>query len=115
MQRLVRGHVGVTQGSRILFSDFTDDGPMWVGEGAREHRSDVTFDERYATIPAVHLSVSMWDCDNQQNQRMDLSAENISETGFQIVFRTWGDSRVARLRASWLVIGALPDEDSWDL
>jgi hypothetical protein len=32
-----------------------------------------------------------------------------------IVFRTWGDTRVARVRADWLAIGALPHEDDWEI
>ena len=45
----------------------------------------------------------------------ELVAENVTETGFDIVFRTWSDSRIARLRASWMAIGDLPFEDDWDV
>ena len=41
--------------------------------------------------------------------RADLTAENVSEKGFHLVFRTWGDTRVARVRADWLAIGAVRD------
>jgi hypothetical protein len=47
--------------------------------------------------------------------RSELVAENISETGFDVVFRTWSDSRVARVRAAWMAIGDLPFEDDWDV
>ena len=115
MQRLTSNNVGITQGSRVLFSDFIDGGPMWTGTGPREHRFSVKFDEAYAAIPNVMVSFAMWDSDTKTNQRMDIAAENISETGFDLVFRTWGDSRVARVRANWMVIGALPNEDDWEL
>jgi hypothetical protein len=46
---------------------------------------------------------------------MDISAETITVEGFVIVFRTWGDSRVARVRADWLAIGALRGEDDWEV
>lgn len=115
MQRLTSNNIGITQGSRVLFSDFIDDGPMWTGTGPREHRFEVEFDERYASVPNVMVSISMWDSDHKSNQRMDLSSENVSETGFELVFRTWGDTRVARLRANWMVIGPLPNEDDWEL
>lgn len=115
MQRLTNNHIGISQGSRVLFSDHIDDGPMWTGTGPREHRFEVEFAERYASVPNVMVGISMWDSASSTNQRMDISAENISEGGFDLVFRTWGDSRVARVRANWIIIGALPNEDSWDL
>lgn len=115
MQKLHTNPIGITQGSRVLFSDYIDDGPMWTGTGPREHRFLVEFRDTYSDIPNVHVSMSMWDVDHQTNQRMDITAENICETNFELVFRTWGDSRVARVRANWLVIGPLPNEDDWDL
>lgn len=114
MQRLSHKNIGVCQGERVLFSDYADGGPMWTGTGPRESRLPVTFDEPYAAPPSVQVALSMWDNDHKQNQRMDISAENITELGFDLVFKTWGDSRVARVRASWMVIGSLPYEDDWE-
>ena len=57
----------------------------------------------------------MWDTDNKHNARADISAEKITETGFHLVFRTWGDTRVARVRADWMAIGAVTSEDNWEL
>jgi len=31
------------------------------------------------------------------------------------VFRTWLDTRVARVRISWIAMGAMSDEDAWDV
>ena len=115
MKRFERHLVGISQGSRVLFSDFADDGPMWTGTGPREHRTAVSFDEPYTDAPIVHVAMSMWDIDHKTNHRMDLSAENVTADGFDLVFRTWGDSRVARVRASWLVIGELRSAEDWDL
>jgi H-type lectin domain len=42
-------------------------------------------------------------------------AEHITPKGFHIVFRTWADTRVARVRADWLAIGALKSADEWDV
>jgi hypothetical protein len=39
----------------------------------------------------------------------------VTTEGFEIVFRTWGDTRIARIRADWMAIGAVRDEDEWDL
>lgn len=115
MQRLTNNNIGLSQGSRVLFSDYVDDGAMWIGTGPRESRFEVMFEERFATVPNVHVALSMWDVGADYNQRMDIVAENIHEEGFDLVFRTWGDSRVARVRANWMVIGPLPNDDDWQL
>lgn len=99
----------------MMFADFADGGPMWTGSGPRESRHHIRFDEAFAAPPAVLVGVSMWDTDGKANLRADLTADRVTATGFELVFRTWGDTRIARLRADWTAIGPLPDEDSWEL
>jgi len=112
----VRAHLlGVDQGSEVMFSDFADGGPMWSGDGPRETRLAVVFSEAFDTPPNVQVSVSMWDTSSAMNQRMDLRAERVTETGFDLVFRTWADSQVARVRADWIALGPLPDDEVWEL
>ncbi len=114
--RKFRSHLlGVAQGSELLFSDFEHDGEMWTGSGPREFRLAVKFPESYARPPVVHVSISMWDMDAGFNQRADISAENIGRDGFDIVFRTWQDSRVARIRADWTALGEVDDDEAWEL
>ena len=115
MKRIRNHLVGVDQGSSVLFSDFEHDGEMWTGNGPRMHRKKVKFGETFRAPPSVQVTLSMWDMDQKTNQRADISAEKITEKGFDIVFRTWGDTRVARVRADWLAIGELKHEDEWDL
>ena len=50
---------------------------------------------------------------SQANQRADSRADGITASGFDIVFHTWGDTRVARIRAEWLAIGAVPHKDDF--
>ena len=88
---------------------------MWSGEGPRESITLVEFAEAYLEPPTVHASISMWDTDGDRNQRADLRAEKITTTGFRLVFRTWGDSRIARIRADWMSIGQVADDDAWDV
>ena len=88
---------------------------MWAGSGPRELRQAVEFSENFVALPIVHISLSMWDMDQKTNQRADISAEEITVKGFTIVFKTWGDTRVARVRADWLAIGQLIHEDDWDV
>ena len=65
--------------------------------------------------PMVHTSISLWDVDTKSPVRVEVTAENITPRGFDIVFRTWLDTRIARLRVAWMAIGELPHEDDWDV
>ena len=47
--------------------------------------------------------------------RADLTVEHVTVSGFDLVFRTWGDTRIARLRVDWMAIGAMRDDDDWDV
>lgn len=115
MQRFSNSAVGVTRGSVTLFSAFEDGGPMWSGEGPRIVRKQVHFSAPFLMPPVVHASIAMWDIEGSRNQRADISADKITETGCEIVFRTWGDTRVARIRAEWLAIGAVRHEDDFEI
>lgn len=116
MKRIRSYRTGIEQRSQILFSDYEHDGDMWAGEGEREFRTAVAFSVPFTDVPAVHIGLSMWDMDRDTNPRIDIAAENVSETGFEIVFRTWGDTRVARVRADWLALGEVADEDdAWEV
>lgn len=88
---------------------------MWTGEGPRAVRQRVTFPEPFVSPPAVHVAIGMWDIEGGANQRADICAERVTARGFDIVFRTWGDTRVARIRAEWLAIGATRHEDDFAL
>lgn len=107
--------VGVDQGEVILFSDFEDGGEMWTGNGPRLIRKHVTFAQAYTAPPVVQTSLSMWDMSNGANARADVTSDAVTETGFAIVFRTWGDTRVARVRVAWTSIGPLRGDDTWVL
>ncbi|NDW53184.1 H-type lectin domain-containing protein [Aliiroseovarius sp. PrR006] len=115
MKRIRPHMLGVDQGSKVLFSDFEDDGEMWTGSGPRKMRIAIRFSEPFLTPPTITVSMSMWDIAGESNQRADITAENVTVGGFDILFRTWGDTRVARVRADWLAIGEVPDDAMWDV
>ncbi|WP_296425622.1 H-type lectin domain-containing protein [Yoonia sp.] len=115
MRKFHSSTVGIDDGDVILFSDFEDDGEMWRGAGPRENRVAVTFSQQYIGIPHVQVSISMWDISNSSNTRVDVQAENITKSGFEIAFRTWADTQVARARVAWTAIGELPHDDGWNL
>ena len=78
-------------------------------------RQAQSFKEAFLAPPVVTVGISMWDMDHKTNSRVDILAENVTATGFEIVFRTWGDTRVARVRADWMALGAVKDDDNWDV
>jgi hypothetical protein len=99
----------------MLFSDFENGGQMWTGNGPREVRHKIRFKGKFKGIPVVQAHISMWDMDRRTNMRGDLSVEDITGDGCTVVFKTWDDTRIARLRADWLAIGEIPAEDDWDV
>jgi hypothetical protein len=115
MKRLRNHLIGIDQGNLALFSDFEDGGEMWTGRGPRERRRRVRFSEAFKSAPVVQVTLSMWDVDNASPARMDISAETVTLDGFDMVFRTWGDTKVARVRASWVAFGELAHADDWEL
>ena len=115
MRRLNSGTVGIDHGDVVLFSDFEDDGQMWRGDGPRQSRAAVAFAQPYLHPPHVQVSISMWDISNKTTIRADVQAENITVNGFEIVFRTWADTQVARVRVAWTSFGELHNDDGWDL
>lgn len=114
MRRFGHHSVGVEQGSVEMFSAFESGGPMWTGHGPRLEVQRVHFDESFVAPPLVHVALSMWDVDRNANQRADIQAVNVTPQGFDLQFRTWGDTRVARVRASWMAIGPVRFEDDFD-
>ncbi|MEX0286780.1 MAG: H-type lectin domain-containing protein [Paracoccaceae bacterium] len=115
MQRIRSQLVGLDGGDLSIFSDFEDGGEMWTGRGPREKRCAIEFSDAFAKPPRVQATISLWDADTSVSIRAEVVAENVTNTGCDIVFRTWGDSRFARIRVAWTAIGELPDPDVWEL
>lgn len=114
MKRIYSSVFGIDQGEIVLVNDFETEGPMWSGEGPRLREKRVKFTELFRDPPSVLAHVVMWDTDANHNQRGDILTRDITEEGFSLVFRTWGDSRVARLRIGWIALGEIGGEDDWD-
>lgn len=105
----------MVQGTAILFSDFDSGGPMWTDTGPRSVKYAVAFKERFKSKPLVNVGIGMWDMASGANIRADISAANVTTDGFDIVFKTWGDTRIARIRADWIAIGEVAHSDDWEL
>jgi len=115
MKRLRNHLIGVDHGDVVMFSDFEHDGVMWSGDGPRQTRAHVEFSESFREPPVLQVHLSMWDMSSTANQRADVQAEDITPDGFAIMFRTWGDTKIARVRVAWQAIGEIRHVDDWDL
>lgn len=115
MRRFKSHTIGVEDGEALLFDDFEDGGQMWTERGQREVRVPVRFSEAFTAPPSVWVGLAMWDIAANANARIDLRAEEITNDGFTISFRTWDDTRIARARASWQALGPVRDEDEWEV
>ena len=115
MKKLKSHTVGIDSGDVVLFSDYEDGGEMWTGRGQRERRRHIKFSEKYKSEPTVQLTLSLWDVDAATTMRADIEAEAVTKSGFDMVFRTWGDTRVARVRIRWVAMGELSELDDWDV
>ena len=111
MKRWNSSQTGIDQGDVQLFADYVDDGPMWTGSGDREIRREVKFAGKFKSPPAVHVNLSLLDVDQSTNTRVEIVAEDITTKGFDLVFRIWSDTRIAR--AAWLAIGDMRNADDW--
>lgn len=87
---------------------------MWEGAGPRLEARTVRFAQAFVEPPTVQVGLTMWDIAHDANQRVDLRAAEITCEGFRVEFRTWGDTRVARVRVSWLAIGPLRYLDGFE-
>lgn len=115
MKKINSHRVGIDHGEHVMFSDYENNGHMWSGSGTRQRKKTIVFSEPFADVPTVQAGLSLWDVDKDTNVRADVLAKNISSTGFDLIFRTWGDTRVARVRLTWMAIGSVDNEDDWDL
>ncbi|MEM7439285.1 MAG: H-type lectin domain-containing protein [Pseudomonadota bacterium] len=115
MKKLYSSVTGIDQGTVALFSDFEDGGDMWSSDGDRERRLRIDFSEAFKAAPAVTVALELLDMHNGANLRHVITAQEITETGFDIVFRTWGDTRIARARASWMAIGEARGDEDWEI
>ncbi|MGR3503142.1 H-type lectin domain-containing protein [Pseudaestuariivita sp.] len=115
MKKFSGRDIVIDDGRVDLFSDFEEGGPMWTGSGPRERRRKIIFAEGFDAPPMVHVGIALWDMDNRTNLRVDVRAENVEHDRFDVVFRTWGDTRVARVHVNWLAIGSQRNSDDWDV
>lgn len=95
------GNFVVLGGQCDLFRHVDPDAYMWVGDGDRSVIMPIKFERRLETNPLVFLSLQSIDASQGHNLRFDLSAENVTTRGFDVVFSTWFDTKIASCSISW--------------
>lgn len=78
---------------------------------------DVNFYNPYAEVPEVICYLVHIDSLQLTNHRMHVDPKNITRTGFELHFTSWGDSQIFELEAEWIAfskdrmdIHAFPEE-----
>ncbi len=115
MKKFLSHPIGIDQGEEVLFSEFANDGDMWTGAGPRERRTVIRFSEPFRSIPVVQVGISLWDVDTSSALRAEVKAQDVTPDGFTAVFRTWSDTRIARIRVAWTAIGEVSHADDWNI
>jgi hypothetical protein len=90
------------------FVRFTNGGHyMNTGKGERTYEERIYFEEKYEKIPHVMTSISGLDEDNKDSSaiRIELKEEKIDTAGFNLIIRTWDDSRLFNIKVTWTAFG----------
>ena len=114
MAKILSSALAIDQGNVLIFSDLEDGGEMWTGNVDRSRTARVNFSEQFREKPMVSIGIKMIDADSGANLRYDLILEDVSATGFNIRFKTWGDTKIARASVNWGAIGAGYGDGDWD-
>lgn len=115
MQIFSHHAVGLQQGSSLMFSAFEDGGPIVVGQWRVEQvrricrlHTQVSADAGGSGAPSACGTLTATATSGPRS-----APKTSPPAAFDLVFSTWGDTRVARIRADWIAIGALPHEDDF--
>ena len=65
----------------------------------------IGFTNPFTNVPLVHTGIIGFDIDNRDTGRVTTYIEDVSDTGFNLVIKTWMHSRVYQVDVSWLAIG----------
>jgi hypothetical protein len=85
-------------------SDWT----LSTGTGVRTYRTVVEFDSPFQVPPKVSLALRGQDVEATANNRLLLTAENITVDGFELVYQTWLETLIYSVWTSWTAIGLKP-------
>ena len=77
-----------------------------AGELRRSCRLPVVFERLFSAPPLVHVGVVGIDASKDDNLRLSVRAESITEQGFVLSVETWLNTKIWSVDVSWLAIGS---------
>ena len=88
--------------------EMNSDWRLHIGIGERTYTTAVRFDSPFQAPPKVAVALSGQDVGGQKNNRIQLIARDITVNGFNLVYKTWWDTAVYNVWATWTAIGLKP-------
>ncbi len=73
--------------------------------GERLFTRAVTFESKFAQPPKVVIGLSGLDVDATKNNRVQVTAKNITESGFVVEYKTWYDTVMYSVWTNWVAYG----------
>ena len=95
-------------GGEITSANYSVNPNTWTllsGSGERKFTTHVDFKEAYKKTPIVALSLSGMDALNTANTRMSVTPTNVTEKGFDVEYKTWGNSQIWAVFVNWTAFG----------
>jgi hypothetical protein len=81
---------------------------LHLGSGARSYTTAVRFDKPFREPPKVAVAFRGQDINATTNNRIVVTATNITADGFNLVYDTWADSIIYSIWTTWTAIGLKP-------
>lgn len=75
---------------------------LYEGTGYRAYTQTVTFTHSFVGTPRVVANLGHIHVDRTTNPLIGVTAENITQNGFDLVFYTWNDAKVFGAVARWI-------------
>ena len=75
-----------------------------TGTGPREHSYTISFKQKFLKVPKVHVGLTGFDTANAFNQRLTVNVVSVSESDFNITFKTWYDTKVYLMNVNWIAV-----------
>jgi hypothetical protein len=75
---------------------------MQDGRGERSVTKHINFDVPFKKTPKVMVSITLLDTEQSTNLRLNVYAEHVNSSGFDLRIATWDNTRLYRTRASWI-------------
>jgi len=109
-ERLTVTYIALKKGKdKVATGSFSTENDGEEGENAQKIRGQVDFEEgTFDKAPTVLVALSQFELAGGKDLRVGVEVENVSESGFSWVIRTWGDDAEGALQsaeASYIALG----------